>query len=328
MSNTIAVQSTALVSLPGGITIPAAAPVKAARDCAKKLLQLAGESALAAGKVTAEQSYAFGLGLAILGATDNQSAPLERVKAYMGEKPNKAAATRLQYWINCTAAGKAAWKNGADSVELLAVISHDDVAAMSAAALEKLAADKKAAAALAAEKGANQKRIEATEEAAARIATEAARKAEEAAAAIHAAAYADKSAEALDNTAAPAYFKASEEAAALATAKAEAAAAAAASKAAWLEAAAAATVADVMTNKAKAAAAFSSLAAALGIDLTADQKTALVGIVSEQGQAAEFSAAKAEAAAAAKAEAAAASEQAALVTGIAKAKRKAAAKAA
>lgn len=320
MSN-VAIQSAALVSLPGGITIPAAAPVKAARDCAKKLLQLAGESALAAGKVTAEQSYAFGLGLAILGATDNQSAPLERVKAYMGEKPNKAAAARLQYWINCTAAGKSAWKNGAEFVELLAVISHDDVAAMSAAALEKLAANKKAAAALEAEKEANQKRIEATEEAAARTATEAARKAKEAAAAIHTAAYADKLAEALDNTAAPAYFKASEEASALAAAKAEAEAAAAASKSAWLEAAAAATVADVLTNKAKAAAAFSSLAAALGIALTADQQAALITLVAEQGQAAAYSAERAEAAARAKAEAAAASEAAALVAGMAKTRK-------
>lgn len=322
MSN-VAIQSAALVSLPGGIAIPAAAPFKAARDCAKKLFQLAGESALASGKVSSEQIYAFGLGLAILGAVDNQSAPLERVKAYMGEKPNKKAAERLQYWINCTAAGKAAWKNGADSVDLLGVVSHADVAALSAAALEKAAADKKAAAALEAEKEANQKRIEATEEAAARIATEAARKAEEAAAAIHAAAYAENFTHGvqMENGAAEVNYRNTEEAAALAAARKAEAEAEAARKAAWLEAAAAATVADVMTNKAKAAAAFSSLATALGIDLTADQKAALVSLVAEQGQAAAYSAERAEAAARAKAEAAAASEQAALVAGMAKTRK-------
>ena len=87
----------ALVSLPAGLSLPASASVKQTRDVAKNLLRLAGESALASGTVKPETSYAFGLGLALLGACDNQSAPLVRVKPLWAKKPNKAQSARLQY---------------------------------------------------------------------------------------------------------------------------------------------------------------------------------------------------------------------------------------
>lgn len=269
-----------IIALPAGQFLPASAPKKAARIVAKSLFQLAGESALASGKVTPAETYAFGLGLAIIGATDNNAAPFLRIKALMGEKPNKKQSERLQYWANCTAAGRANFAAGDDAINIGALLSHHDIDSMSAAALAKIAQDTAARAAIEAEKAENAKRIEETLTAAQKEIEAAARVIQAAQQAAHNAAYGDVMAHGatMDNGAAVDQYAATVQAASMQAALAlqiEAEKAAALQYAEdqrhWLAKKAAEKIADMEGDRVVMVQEFTALAEMLGVVLTKSQ---------------------------------------------------------
>lgn len=269
-----------IIALPAGQFLPASAPKKAARIVAKSLFQLAGESALASGKVTPAETYAFGLGLAIIGAADNNGAPFLRIKALMGEKPNKKQSERLQYWANCTAAGRANFAAGDDSINIGALLSHHDIDSMSAAALAKIAQDDAARKALEAEKAENAKRIEETLTAAQKEIEAAARVVAARLQAAHDAAYGDarEHGVAMDNGSAVECYEAWEradvakgiEAELIAQDRIEAERYAAQQRE-WLARMAAEKIADMECDKAIMVLEFTALAEMLGIVLTKSQ---------------------------------------------------------
>lgn len=250
--------------------LPAVCDLKRARSAHKALMQLAGESALADGKVGPDLIYAVGLALAFIGAADNQTEALTRITARMGAKPTAAQKARLSYWQGCATAGKSAWRKGAESIDIAALVGHANVAAMAPAALAE------------SKRRAEQEKRELGEkkQQEARRAAVADAAAKNAAALIDAAvmaAYRDAMAHGagMDNSAAPAYLEAAEKAAEKAAAREAVAAKEAAEKAAWREQQAATRAADVLVNRAVAASEFEQLAAALGIKLTPAQIKAL-----------------------------------------------------
>lgn len=253
--------------LPHDLTVPASCTPKQARDLYRALARACGENSLADGKVTSETIYAYGIALAALAAADNQSAPLERIKARMGAKPTKGQSERLQYWANATAAGRSFWKHGAESIPMGDILAHGAIQPMSPAGLkaaaERAALEKKAVA----ERAANEARAAAVAKAAAAAGEAAAARAAAELARNVAAAYADAMTHGhhMDATPMPSIGRparaiaAAERAATLATLKAQG------------EEAARIAAAD----RVRAAAEFQALAELLGIALTAEQAAAL-----------------------------------------------------
>lgn len=257
MSNNLVVAS---------VSIPASASAKECRAVAKALMTWAGEAALSDGKVKPEAVFAAGLSFAILGAADNQAAGLKRIMDRMGAKPSATQLERLKYWQACCSAGRAVYDSKADTIALSDLLARDDVQSWSASAIASDAQRKIAEKKKAEELAAQQKRIKAVSEAAAKNAASMLD-------AANAAAYRDAmhhGAE-MDNGAARAFYAASNKAAEKQAAAAAASAAESARLAAWREEQAAVRVADIANNRAIAESEFRQLADALGIKLTAAQ---------------------------------------------------------
>lgn len=101
-----------------GQALPETCTVKQARALARALMSRATESSFIMSKTTPASLTAYAVGCALLGAADNQGAPLERLTALAGEKASKAVKERLHVVAQATAAGRAAFKAGAESLSL------------------------------------------------------------------------------------------------------------------------------------------------------------------------------------------------------------------
>ncbi len=263
-----------------GLPLPETASVKQARTLAKSLMSRATESAFISSKTTPASLTAYAVGVAILGAVDNQSAPLERLTKLAGDKAGAAVKARLEVVAQATAAGRSAFKAGAENINLHALFALPLLVDLTDAGIEAKAARIATESAKAAQERENQKRaaaIQTAAEARVREAVEAAaatltREAEEfyresmAAARVmdNAAADAEWSREVARRDAARAADKATEE------------------KAAWLEAKAQEKVKDMALSTDLAAAQFRALAERFGVVLTADQQAAIAARVAEE----------------------------------------------
>ena len=263
-----------------GLTLPETASVKQARTLAKSLMSRATESAFISSKTTPASLTAYAVGVAILGAVDNQSAPLERLTKLAGEKAGAAVKARLEVVAQATAAGRSAFKAGAESINLHALFALPLLADLTDAGLEAKAKRIAAQAAQAAQERENQKRalaVQTAAEARTRAAVEAAaavltREAEEfyrqeMLAARHmdnAAADAEWSREVARREAVRAADKATEE------------------RSAWLTSKAEEKVKDLTLSIDLAAAQFRALADRFGVVLTADQQGAIAAAVAAE----------------------------------------------
>ena len=263
-----------------GLTLPEVATVKQARTLAKSLMARATESAFISSKTTPASLTAYAVGVAILGAVDNQSAPLERLTKLAGDKAGAAVKARLEVVAQATAAGRSAFKAGAENINLHALFALPLLADLTDAGLEAKARRIATEAAKAAQERENAKReaaVQTAAEARTRAAVEAAaatltREAEEfyresMLAARHmdnAAAEAEWSREVARRGAARAADKAAEE------------------RSAWLEAKAADKVKDLTLSIDLAAAQFRALAERFGVVLTTEQQAAIAAHVAEE----------------------------------------------
>ena len=263
-----------------GLTLPEIATAKQARTLAKSLMARATESAFISSKTTPASLTAYAVGVAILGAVDNQSAPLERLTKLAGDKVGAAVRARLEVVAQATAAGRSAFKAGAESVNLHALFALPMLADLTDAGLEAKGRRIAAETAKAAQERENAKRaaaVQAAAEARTRAAVEAAaavltREANEF--------YRESmlAARHMDNAAADAEWarEVARRDAARATVEA------AAEKAAWLEAKAEEKVKDLGLAVDLAAAQFRALAARFGVVLTDDQQAAIAAHVAEE----------------------------------------------
>ena len=101
-----------------GQALPETCTVKQARALAKALMSRATEASFIASKTTPASLTAYAVGCALLGAADNQGAPLERLTALAGEKASKAVKERLNVVAQATAAGRASFRAGAETLAL------------------------------------------------------------------------------------------------------------------------------------------------------------------------------------------------------------------
>lgn len=266
-----------------GLTLPEIATAKQARTLAKSLMSRATESAFINSKTTPASLTAYAVGVAILGAVDNQSAPLERLTKLAGDKAGAAVKARLEVVAQATAAGRSAFKAGAENVNLHELFAMPLLADLTDAGVEAKARRIAAEAAKAAQERENQKRAAAVQSAA-EARTRAA--VEEAAAVLTREAeefYRESmlAARVMDNAAADAEW-------AREVARRDAARAAetaAAEKAAWLEAKAEERVRDLTLSIDLAAAQFRALAERFGVVLTPDQQAAIAAHVAEEARA-------------------------------------------
>lgn len=263
-----------------GLPLPEIATAKQARTLAKSLMSRATESAFISSKTTPASLTAYAVGVAILGAVDNQSAPLERLTKLAGDKAGAAVKARLEVVAQATAAGRSAFKAGAEQINLHALFALPLLTDLTDAGLEEKAKRIAAQAAQAAQDRENQKRAAAIQTAAeART-----RDAVEAAAAVLTREANEfyresmRAASVMDNSAANAEWsrEVARREAAHAADKAQA------DKAAWLEAKAADKVKDLTLSVDLAAAQFRALAERFGVVLTADQQAAITSAVTAE----------------------------------------------
>ena len=263
-----------------GLPLPEVATMKQARAFAKALMSRATESAFISSKTTPASLTAYAVGVAILGAADNQSAPLERLTKLAGDKAGAAVKARLEVVAQATAAGRSAFKAGAEQVNLHTLFSLPLLADLTDAGLEAKAKRLASEAAKAAQERENQKRalvVQTAAEARTRAAVEAAaavltREAEEfyresmraASVMDNAAAEAEWAREVARREAVRAADKATEE------------------KAAWIAGKAQEKVKDLTLSVDLAAAQFRALADRFGVVLTADQQAAIAAAVAAE----------------------------------------------
>lgn len=251
-----------------GVPLPEVCTVKQARALAKSLMGRATEASFIMSKTTPASLTAYAVGCALLGAADNQGAPLERLTALAGEKASKAVKERLHVVAQATAAGRSAFKAGAESLSLSALFAgpalSDLTDAGQKAAQERAAAD----AARIAQDRANAAAAARTEKAVSDRLADAAKVAALALDREVAEAYrmAHLHGGSMDNGAAPRAF----EALALADAQAQAQAQAEAARQAQLDRWAAQKAADVTDQEALRL--FLALAQRFGVALTGDQE--------------------------------------------------------
>ena len=281
MSATFTRSATAPASLTvQGVPLPEVCTVKQARALAKSLMGRATEASFIMSKTTPSALTAYAVGCALLGAADNQGAPLERLTALAGEKASKAVRGRLHVVAQATAAGRAAFKAGAESLSLSALFAgpalSDLTDAGQKAAQERAAAD----AARIAQDKANAAAAARTEKAVSDRLTDAAKAAalsldREVADAYRAA---HQHGASMDNGAADAEWarEVARRESARAADKAQA------DKVAWIEAKAADKVKDLTLSIDLAAAKFRALAERFGVVLTADQQAAIAAAVAEE----------------------------------------------
>ena len=263
-----------------GLPLPETATAKQARTLAKSLMARATESAFISSKTTPASLTAYAVGVAILGAVDNQSAPLERLTKLAGDKAGAAVKARLEVVAQATAAGRSAFKAGAENINLHALFALPLLAELTDAGIEAKARRIATEAAKAAQERENQKRaaaIQTAAEARTRAAVEAAsatltREAEEF--------YRQEmlAARVMDNGASEAEW--SREVARRDAARA--AETAAAEKSAWLEAKAEEKVKDLTLSIDLAAAQFRALAERFGVVLTTEQQAAIAAHVAAE----------------------------------------------
>ena len=251
-----------------GQALPESCTVKQARALAKALMARATEASFIMSKTTPAALTAYAVGCALLGAADNQGAPLERLTALAGEKASKAVKERLHVVAQATAAGRAAFRAGSDTLSLVALFSGPALADLTDAG-QRAAAERAAArAALEAQERANEAARGRTEKAVNDRLADAAKAAalaldREVAEAFRLSHLHGAS---MDNTAAPRAFEA------LARADAATAAATAANEArlAQLDRWAVQKAADVADEEALRL--FLALASRFGVTLTGDQE--------------------------------------------------------
>ncbi len=263
-----------------GLTLPEVATAKQARTLAKSLMSRATESAFISSKTTPASLTAYAVGVAILGAVDNQSAPLERLTKLAGEKAGAAVKARLEVVAQATAAGRSAFKAGAENINLHALFALPLLADLTDAGIEAKAKRIATETAKASQERENARRaaaIQTAAEARVREAVEAAaatltREAEEF--------YRQEmlAARVMDNTAADAEW--SREVARRITARA--ADKAQADKTAWLASKAEEKVKDLTLAVDIAAAQFRALADRFGVVLTPEQQAAIAAHVAEE----------------------------------------------
>lgn len=251
-----------------GVTLPEVCTVKQARALAKSLMGRATEASFIMSKTTPAALTAYAVGCALLGAADNQGAPLERLTALAGEKASKAVKERLHVVAQATSAGRAAFRAGADTLSLVALFSGPALADLTDEGQRRAAERAAARAAEEAQERANEAAQARTEKAVSDRLADAAKAAAAALDREVAEAYrmAHLHGASMDNSAAPRAFEA------LAQAQADAAAAAAADDArlAQLDRWAAQKAADAADEEALRL--FLALATRFGVTLTGDQE--------------------------------------------------------
>ena len=251
-----------------GVPLPDVCTVKQARALAKSLMGRATEASFIMSKTTPASLTAYAVGCALLGAADNQGAPLERLTALAGEKASKAVKDRLHVVAQATAAGRAAFKAGADTLSLVALFSGPALTDLTDAGQQAAAERAAARAALEAQERANAAAAARTEKAVSDRLADAAKAASLALDREVMEAYrmAHLHGASMDNTAAPRAF----EALALADAQAQAQAQAQAARQAQLDRWAAQKADDAADEEALRL--FLALASRFGVTLTGDQE--------------------------------------------------------